>query len=346
MRLLILGGTIFLGRHLVGAALSRGHRVTLFNRGRHNPKLFPEVEQLLGDRWGDLGVLQGRSWDAVIDTSGHVPRVVQTSAQRLVDAVEHYTFISSVFAYRDFPKIPGLDEHSPLTIAADPAAERVTRETLGGLKALCEQVLANALGGHVLIVRSGVIFGPDDPTDRSSYWVNRVAQGGEVLVPGKPHRQLQLVDVRDLAQWILRCAEDRRTGVYNATGPAYPSSLTLERLLHVCKSESGSDAHLTWVPDDFLVAAGVQPGFGLPFWMPEAHDVAGINCNKAIGAGLTFRSIDETVRDTLAWNNLRQSGGPERAVITPDREAQLLRAWHANSKVPLASSNVAPEIVA
>jgi 2'-hydroxyisoflavone reductase len=335
MRLLILGGTIFLGRHLVEAALALGHQVTVFNRGRHYPSAFPEVERLQGDRWGDLEVLQGRSWDAVVDTSGHVPRVVEKSARRLAGAVGHYTFISSVFAYKGFPKNPGLDENSPLNLAADPSAEHVTPETLGPLKALCERALYGEIPGRSLIIRAGFIFGPYDPTDRSGYWVHRIAQGGEVLAPGDPNRQLQIVDVRDLAEWIFTCIDNRRTGVYNATGPSYPSTLTLGRLLLACQTEEGSDARSTWVSDDFLRAAGIRPGIDLPFWMPGG--VAGVNCNKAISAGLTFRSIENTVRETLAWYNVRQSSAPLRAGITVDRETQLLRTWH-NESMPATTS--------
>ena len=330
MRLLILGGTIFLGRHLVEAALAHGHQVTVFNRGRHYPSAFPEVERLQGDRRGDLEVLQGRSWDAVVDTSGHVPRVVEKSARMLADAVEHYTFISSVFAYKGFPTEPGLDENSPLNLAADPAAEHVTPETLGPLKALCERALDAEIPGRALIVRAGFIFGPYDPTDRSGYWVYRVAEGGEVLAPGDPNRQLQIVDVRDLAEWILTCMLSRRTGIYNATGPSYPSTLTLGRLLQVCQTEGRSDVRFTWVPDEFLRAAGIRPGMDLPFWMPGG--VAGVNCNKVIGAGVTFRPLESTIRDTLTWYSVIRSSAQLRSGITRDHELQLLRTWHTESR--------------
>jgi 2'-hydroxyisoflavone reductase len=330
MRLLILGGTIFLGRHLVEAALARGHQVTVFNRGRHYPTAFPQVERLQGDRRGDLEVLQGRSWDAVVDTSGHVPRVVEKSARLLAGAVGHYTFISSVFAYKGFPREPGLDENSPLNLTADAAAEHVTPETLGPLKAFCERVLDAEVPGRALIVRAGFIFGPYDPTHRSGYWVHRVAQGGEVLAPGDPNRQLQIVDVRDLAEWILTCIVSRRTGVYNGTGPAYPSPLTLGRLLQVCQTEGSSDARSTWVSDEFLRAAGVRPGIDLPFWMPGG--VAGVNCNKAIGAGLTFRPLEHTIRDTFGWYNVSRSSAQLRSGITRDHESQLLRTWHTESR--------------
>src|SRR5579872_4273010 len=232
MKLLILGGTVFLGRHIVEAALARGHEVTLFNRGQHNPDLFPEVEKLRGDRNGDLAALQGRQWDAAIDTSGFVPRVVRASAEALANAVKHYTFISSISVYADFTKL-GIDESSPVAKLVDESVEEVTGETYGGLKALCEQAAEEALPGKVLIVRPGLIVGPDDQTDRFTYWPYRVAQGGEMLAPGRPAHQEQFIDVRDLAQWIVRMVEAGKTGVYNATGPDYV--LSTQQLLEVCK---------------------------------------------------------------------------------------------------------------
>jgi len=334
MNLLILGGTVFLGRHLTEAALARGHRVTLFNRGRHNPELFPETERIRGDRWEDLGLLAGRCWDGVIDTSGHMPRTVRASGERLAAAVQHYTFISSVLAYRDFSKVHGLSEHSPLTTSVDPTAQHPTPQTLGPLKALCEQELQSLVPGRLLIVRAGFLFGLHDPTDRSIYWVQRVAQGGEVLVPGKRDRPVQLIDVRDLAEWILKSIEHRITGVYNATGPSYPSSLSLERLLQVCKAESRSDARMTWVDDQFLLKAGVKP-LEFPFWMPGAHGGGEIDSNKAIDAGLDFRPIEETVRHILSRNATGQSFAPLRIGIARDREDGLLQAWHAQS-VPVS----------
>jgi 2'-hydroxyisoflavone reductase len=330
MRLLILGGTIFLGRHLAEAALARGHQLTLFNRGRHYPAVFPEVERIVGDRRGDLEGLRGRSWDAVIDTSGHVPRVVRTSAKRLAGAVKHYTFISSVLAYEGFPKTPGLDENSPLGAAANPATEEVAPDNIGPLKALCEMELENTLPGQALIIRAGFIFGPWDPTGRSGYWIHRISQGAEVLAPGKPDRPLQMIDVRDLAEWILSCAEDGRTGIYNATGPSYPSTLTLERFLQTCEFQCRSGAQFTWISDSFLVAAGVRPGVDLPFWMPGG--VSGVNCHKGISAGLTFRSLEEIVRNVVLWYADQRPYAPQRAGITRERESQLLRAWHAESK--------------
>ena len=331
MKLLILGGTVFLGRHLVEAALARGHAVTLFNRGQHNPELYPEVEKLRGDRNGDLEALRGRHWDAVIDTSGYVPRVVQASAELLADAVDHYTFISSISVYADF-SVPNLDESAPVGTLADPTVEEVTGATYGPLKALCEQAAEAALPGRALNLRPGLIVGPHDPTDRFTYWPVRVARGGDVLAPGRPDRQVQIVDARDLAEWNVRMAESRQTGVYNATGPDYV--LTMGRLLEECKAVSGSDARFVWVDGQFLLDAGVTPWTEMPLWIPQREDATGsllaVNCSKAFAAGLTFRPLAGTVRGTLAWDATRPAGVERRAGLRPEREQELLDTWRAH----------------
>lgn len=330
MRLLILGGTVFLGRHLVDAALARGHAVTTFTRGQHSAVLPPAVERLQGDRDGDLAALHGRRWDAAIDTSGFVPRVVRASAELLADTVGHYTFISSVSAYRDF-SAPGMDERAPVATLADPHVEEVTGDTYGALKALCEQTAEAALAGRVLVVRPGLIVGPYDPTDRFTYWPHRVARGGEVLAPGRPDRPVQFIDARDLAGWIIRMAEAGRVGTYNATGPDAP--LAMGRLLEECRAAAGGDATFTWVGDEFLLAQEVGAWMELPLWIPEsAADHAGflaVNCGRAIAAGLTFRPLRETVRDTLAWDATRPADHDWQAGLRPERETELLVAWHS-----------------
>jgi 2'-hydroxyisoflavone reductase len=326
MRLLVLGGTVFLGRHLVEAALAQGHDVTIFNRGRHNPELFDGVRKLRGDRDGDLGALRGSRWDAVVDMSGHLPRAVRDVAAALSDAVEHYTFVSTLAVYAGFPKVPDLSEDAPLlTPPPEPAADQVTPATVGPLKVLCERALEQSLPGRSLVVRAGLLAGPYDPTDRFTYWPRRVAQGGEVLAPGRPGLRVQLIDARDLAEWILECAQARRTGVYNATGPARP--LTMSQLLETCKRESDSDATFMWPDDEFLIGAGVKPRMELPLWMPGAPGAARVDCRRALAAGLRWRSLGETARDTLAWDESRGAALPRRAGITPEREAQLLEAW-------------------
>ncbi len=326
MKLLILGGTVFLGRHLVEAAQARGHEITLFNRGQGNAALFPDLEKLRGDRNGDLSALQGRRWDAVIDTCGFAPRIVRASTELLAEAVDHYTFISSISVYADV-SVVGIDESAPVGKLADETVEAITDETYGSLKALCEQAAEQAMPGRVLNVRPGLIVGPHDPTDRFTYWPHRVAQGGEVLAPGRPAREVQIIDARDLAAWIIRVVESRQTGVYNATGPDY--ALTMEQVLETCKVESGSDARFVWIDEQRLLEAGAGPWIELPLWIPETDEhrgFAAINCRKAFAAGLTFRPLDETVRDTLAWDATRPADVVRRAGLKPEREAHYLQA--------------------
>ncbi|HEY7350332.1 MAG TPA: NAD-dependent epimerase/dehydratase family protein [Ktedonobacterales bacterium] len=327
MKLLLLGGTAFLGRHLVEAAQARGHEVTLFNRGQRNPALFPDLEKLRGNRDGDLAALQDRRWDAVIDTCGFVPRIVRASAELLADAVDHYTFISSISVYSDVSK-PGVDESGLVGTLQDETAEEVTNEAYGPLKALCEQAAERAMPGRVLNIRPGLIVGPHDPTDRFTYWPHRIAQGGDVLAPGSPERLVQFIDARDLAEWTIRLVEARQTGVYNATGPDYP--LTMGQVLEECKRQSGSDARFVWANEKRLLEAGASPWMEVPLWIPESDPESGgfseINCAKAFSAGLTFRPLAETVRDTLAWDATRPADAERRAGIKPEREAHYLQA--------------------
>jgi 2'-hydroxyisoflavone reductase len=329
MRLLIIGGTVFLGRHLVEAARDHGHTVTLFNRGQHNPELFPDVEKLRGDRGSDLTALAGRRWDSAIDTCGYVPRVVRSSAELLADAVEHYTFVSSISVYADFKKV-GIDEGNPVGTLADETIEEVTGESYGPLKALCEQAAERAMPGRVLNVRPGLIVGPHDPTDRFTYWPRRVAQGGAVLAPNRPEHGTQIIDVRDLAEWMVAMAEGRQVGIYNATGPEY--RLTIGQVLGESRVVSGSDARFVWMSERFLLDAGVQPWSEVPLWVPaEDPDNAGfdmVDCTKAISARLRFRPLAETIRDTLAWDATLPANRELRAGLTREREAELLQAWH------------------
>lgn len=328
MKLLILGGTVFLGRHLVEAALAGGHEVTLFNRGQHNPDLFPAAEKLRGDRDGGLSALEGRRWDAVIDTSGYVPRVVRASAEVLAGAADHYTFISSISVYADGAG-PWLDENAPVGTLADERVEEITAETYGPLKALCEQAVQAALPGRALIIRPGLIVGPHDPSDRFTYWPCRVARGGAVLAPDRPARLTQIIDARDLAAWTLHMAAERQPGVYNATGPNDP--LTMGRVLEECKSVGSSDASFVWAAEGFLLEQGVVPWTELPLWIPrgasEADDLFTANCRRAFAAGLDCRPLAETIRDTLAWAATRPSDHQWRAGLAAEREGAVLRAW-------------------
>src|SRR5438105_8830986 len=334
MKLLVLGGTKFLGRHLVASALARGDEVTLFNRGQTNPDIFPEVEKLRGERDGGLGALGGRRWDAVVDTSAYVPRVARASAELLAGAADFYVFTSSMSVYADFRE-PN-DEGSPLATLEDESVEEVTGETYGALKALCERAVEEAMPGRVLVARAGLIVGPFDPTGRFTYWTERVARGGEVLAPAPPARQVQFVDARDLSEWILRMAEGRRAGVFNASGPDYV--LTTGRFLEGCREAAGGDARFTWVGEQFLLERSVQPWAELPLWIPESDEghrcFLAENCDKAAASGLTFRTLAETVRDTLAWQEAGSPGFVKEGLVarehalTPEREEELLKEWH------------------
>ncbi len=328
MDLLVLGGSRFLGRHLVEEALGRGHRVTLFNRGQSNPGLFPEVEKLRGERGGDLSPLRGRRWDAAIDTSGCRPREVRASAELLADSVGHYTFVSSISAYESFART-GTDEGAPVLEPPDPEPEEMDWEFYGGLKVGCERAAEAAMPGRVLVVRPGMIVGPHDYTDRFPYWRRRVAEGGEVLAPGDPEQQVQLIDARDLAGWMLRMAEGGRTGVYNATGPEH--RLTMRGMLEGIREASGSDARFVWASEEFMLDAGVEPWEEMPLWVPkEMAGILAVDVGLAVGAGLVFRPLGETVRDVPVPDAER----PEVEIgagISRGREEELLRAWRGSS---------------
>lgn len=338
MKLLILGGTLFVGRHLVDAALQSGHEVTLFNRGRNNPDLFQGVEKLRGDRDGNLESLRGRTWDAVIDTSGYTPRVVRASAELLAGGVGHYTFISTLSVFGDLActhgdlSREGMDETAPVaTLHEGDSEEEVTLRTYGALKALCEAAVEAALPGRVLVIRPGLIAGPYDQSDRFTYWPHRIAQGGEVLAPGDPDAPVQMIDVRDLTRWTLRMVEAGQTGTYNTTGPDYP--LTMDAVLEETKAVAASDARFTWVTDDFLLEAGARPYVEVPLWVPRSKQTIGFSTfdvRKAIGAGLTFMPLSETIRDTLAWDATRPQNGERAGGLTPERERELLRDWKAS----------------
>jgi 2'-hydroxyisoflavone reductase len=338
MHVLVLGGTVFLGRHLVAAALARGHAVTLFNRGEHNPDLFPEVQKLRGNRDGALDVLDGRRWDAVIDPSGYVPRIVGASARRLAESADHYTFISSLSVYK-LPYAGVLDETAPLETLPEgqEGTETITGETYGPLKVLSEHAAAEAFPGRALIIRPGLIVGPHDPTDRFTYWPARVARGGEVLAPGQPDRTVQFIDVRDLSEWIIRLVEARTAGTYNATGPEQP--LSMGALLDACRSESGSDARFTWVDEALLLERKVEPYTELPLWVPaEYKDFDRFDCRKAFASGLTLRPLADTLRATLDWDATRPAGQPRRNGLGPEREAELLAAHHRKTAEPAPSA--------
>lgn len=324
MKFLIIGGTRFLGRHLVNSARARGHEVTLFNRGQTNPDLFGQVDQIRGDREKDLDQVKGQ-WDAVIDTCGYFPRIVKMSAEALKDKVESYVFISSISVYESLQKI-GVNESDPVGKIEDETIEEITGGSYGPLKALCEKAVQDVFGIRSLIIRPGLIVGPHDPTDRFTYWPVRVARGGDVLAPDQPEVLTQVIDVRDLSDFIIEIVQQNVTGVFNATGPDH--ELTFGALLDTCKLVSASDAKFHWASVDFLNQNNVAPWSDMPAWLPDTGEDAGfarVDISKAIKAGLLFRPLEETVRDTIKW----AAGLPEdhewRAGLTLEREAELLR---------------------
>jgi 2'-hydroxyisoflavone reductase len=307
MRLLVLGGTKFLGRHVVAHALEQGHEVTTFTRSTS----MPGTEALHGDRDGSLDALRGRAWDGVVDTSGYLPDIVRRSAELLREAVQRYVFVSSVSVYADFSR--PVSEASPLSEEDD----------YGGNKARCEQVVEELYGDRSARVRAGLIVGPYDPTDRFTYWPRRIAAGGETLAPGNPDAPTQFVDARDLAAFLVQLALAGPGGVFNATGPLRP--LTLRGLFERARDALGSDATFTWLDDEALLAAGVEPWTGLPLWLP-GDDYAGMaqaDISRAVDAGLAFRPLADTVRDTFEWD---ASVPGERPTLSREREAEILAA--------------------
>jgi 2'-hydroxyisoflavone reductase len=263
----------------------------------------------------------------VIDTCGYVPRVVRASAGLLADAVDHYTFVSSISVYPDNMG-PGAEEDAPVEELEDPTVEEITGETYGGLKALCERAAEEEMPGRILNVRPGLISGPHDPTDRFTYWPRRVAAGGEVLAPDRPELRVQFIDVRDLAGWMVKMSAEQQTGTYNATGPAY--ELRMGKLLEECEAVGG-DAKIVWVSEEFLEENGVEPFTELPLWVPREYaGMLAVDCGKAIAAGLTFRPVSETIRDVLEWDTNRAE--PDLAAgLEPEKERELLSAWHGGN---------------
>ncbi len=310
MELLIIGGTVFLGRAIVDEALSRGHSITLFNRGRHNPELFPEVEKVRGDRDGGLEALGDRRFDAVIDTCGYLPRLVSDSASRLAGSCDHYTFISSLSVYA--PPSEGatgpFDESAPLLSLDDPSTEEVTGETYGGLKVLCEEAAEAAMPGRTLIIRPGIIVGPHDPSDRFTYWVARPASGGSMIVPEPRDARIEFTDVRDLASWTLSAVEQRYVGSYNVSGPS-ENGVAFDAFIETCLDAARDQttdgcAEPVWLDEQTLEKYEVAHWSELPLCVPSAMLSSGPAAHssaRAIAGGLTFRPADETVRDTHAW---------------------------------------------
>ena len=320
MRILVLGGTKFLGRALVDAALGTGHVVYLFNRGRTNPDLYPGLETIRGDRRTDATKLRGRPFDAVVDVAGMAPEDVTPTVQALRGSVERYLFISTVSVYADH-SVPQVEGQRVLVQAEGQAPG----DAYGAAKAAAEQVVQAAFGKGALVVRPGLIVGPHDPTDRFAYWPRRMARGGEVLAPGGPDHPAQFIDVRDLAAWVIRAAEDGIGGVFNATG--LPT--TLGQVLACCQAVVRAEpSTLVWIPDPELLAAGVSPWMGVPLWiaLPGWEAASAVNVDRALSAGLSFRPLEDTLRDTLAWDLARGGPPPGAEGLSASREQELLSA--------------------
>lgn len=339
LRILILGGTGFIGPFQVQYALDRGHKVTLFNRGKTNPQLFPTVEKLQGDRkTGDLKALEGREWDVVIDNPSTLPKWVREAAQLLKNSAKHYIFISTVSVYSETSK-PGMDETTPVAqltpeviqlAEKDPSALKF-EETYGGLKALSEKEAEKAFPNKTTVIRPGLIVGPGDFSDRFSYWPIRIEKGGEILAPGNQDDPVQFIDARDLGEWCIRMAEQESFGTYNALGPK--TKLSIAEMLYGIKAITTSDATFTWVDTKFLAENKVLPWVDMPVWVPPQGDEAGftsISNKRAVEKGLTFRPLAESAKATLEWFKTLPADRQAklRFGISPDREAAVLAAWH------------------
>lgn len=330
LNILFMGGTGFIGPHMVRAVAALGHKMTLFNRGKTNPDLFEGIELIKGDRLSaDIEQLSGRRWDIIIDSSCYVPRAVRLLMEAIDrEQVQQYIFISTISVYADFSQ-PGNTEDSSLASMDDPTSEDVDAH-YGALKVLCEQAAVAALPGKVNRVRCGVIIGPGDKSDRFTYWPERVFRGGEVLAPGDGSAALQTLDARDLADWIAYCVENNVTGVFNATNRA--GAYNFADLLNLCQREINREAQLTWVPAAFLSAQGVRQIVDLPLWTTSDGPYAGvwrINSQRAAAAGLTHRPLEVSIRDTHRWFQAQptQRRNKMRAGWTQQREAEVLAAW-------------------
>lgn len=344
MKILIIGGTKFLGRHLLDAALRNNHEVTLFNRGKkYADKEIPQTEEIHGDRNFDLEKLVGRKFDAVIDTCGYLPQTVKKSAEFLKDKVKQYVFISSGSVYTYGMKA-GYDENTETAKLSETEREKfenfdltqelngiVLGESYGALKRLCEEAAEKAMPNRVLSVRAGMIVGAFDWTDRFGYWVMRVFRGGEILAPGTPENPVQLIDARDLSEWIIKMIENDENGIYNATGK--PFDLTFGKMLDEIKNASGSDAEFVWASEDFLKDENVAPWSEMPFYLSESDDeiknFLTMNVDKALSKNLSFRPLNSTVRETFDWRKTIDE--KLKAGISAERERELLQKWRKKS---------------
>jgi 2'-hydroxyisoflavone reductase len=335
MKLLILGGTQFVGRHMVERAIARGHEITLFNRGSKNP--FPTLETIIGDRDPQIGdgltglekaVNAGRTWNAVIDVNGYVPRIVRASGQLLKSVVKQYVFISSVSVYANLSQ-PGADENATLIELEDVTTENLEGLNYGGLKVICERVIEELFSSRSTVIRPGLVVGPHDHTDRFTYWPVRVARGGEIIAPDVPDAPVQFIDARDLADFTLHASETSTGGIFHATSPV----ITIQTMLETCKTVTGEDANIHYLEGKFLLEHNVNPWMGpdsLPLWVGNDPGEAGflqINVNKALEAGLKIRSLEQTVRDTLEWAQTRGADHEWKSGLTAARETELLEVY-------------------
>jgi 2'-hydroxyisoflavone reductase len=339
VKILVLGGSRFLGRTFVEMAQAKGHEVTIFNRGNQNKGL-KDIEIIIGDRFSDLKGLENRYWDAVLDTSGFVPQTVENSTSLLKDRVGHYTFISSISVYKDWIQ-ENFNESYPVYEMSLEEAKELTKDTNGPIyeyygqfKALCERLAEKNMPGRVLNVRAGQLIGPGDYTDRIPYWIHRIAKGGKVLAPGNPNSPVQMIDNTDLAEWIIRMIENQAAGTFNATGPDY--TVTMEDFLKACKKVTGSNAELIWAPEKFLLEQKVAPWTEMPLWVPEEYPLAPelkepwkgafkVNIDKAMNSGLTFRSLADSLADIYQWEQQRTIAEAEwKSGMRPERERELL----------------------
>lgn len=338
MKVLIIGGTRFLGKALVAEAMKRGHEITLFNRGT-NKEIFPEVEHLIGDRDSDLSLLKNRKWDVAIDTCGFAPHQIKKAAAVLGDNIEYYTYISSISVYKDWIPHNITEDYLLQSMPKDKlkAVEEGSishYEYYGALKVLCEAEAEKHWPGRVLHIRAGLLVGPFDYTDRLPYWVQRIEQGGKVMVPGHPDRPVQLIDIKDLATWVFNMAEIRKAGTFNVTGPDY--ELTMAELLNTCKAVTNSDAEFVWADEQFVLEHKIQPWTEMPLWIPEHFPLEEekepwkgsfrISIEKAVAAGLSFRPLEDTIHDVYRWEMDRQDT-VRKAGISRDKEQELLKTW-------------------
>jgi len=338
LKILILGGTRFIGLHMTALALARGHTLTYFNRDKTKTDRYREVERIKGDRNGQIEGLKDREWDVVIDNSGYVPRHVRLSAELLAPKVKQYVFTSSISVYPNFSE--PRDESSPVGKLADETVEKVDGETYGPLKALCEQAVLSVMPGRTTIIRPGLIVGPDDNTDRFTYWPARAARGGEFIAPGSPTDPFQVIDARDLAAFTINAIENHVTGTYNLVSNV--NDFKFGELTDACVAAARKQAkpaempRATFVPAEFLEAQEVAPWSDMPVWLPAKGDeaaFAGTSNKAAVARGLKITPLKKTVNDTMAWHLTRPAEEREKlkAGIAPEKEATVLAAWKAKT---------------